>query len=747
MRDSVDKPRTYGNSPRALEEPLAKRIKDERRWVIWRWIRKDNGKWTKEPYVATNPDRLASSDKPATWRNFDQACSAVEKGEADGIGFNLLGSKISAFDIDDCRDPETGELHPFALDLIERANSYTEITPSGTGLRIIGIGSDRKLHRKLKGSNSALSVEFFRNCERFITISNLPFDGVTTELNDIDALLDTVLAELEQRKKSASTGPDNKDHADNEDDAPLPNSLASLLHIKGSGAYQSRSELLFAFITGAMKAGVTKAVIIKACIDATYAGAGIFEHVKENGGAAYVERQIEHAQQKGVKSRTEQLTELGNARQLVKRYGEDLRFVHPWNSWLLWRDQHWRRDEDGAIMRLAKDTVKAMFEEAVGVNDEAKRNTMLKHALQSQKANQLRNMVMLAESEAEVILSPNKWDADPLTLGVQNGIIDLRSGNFRKAVREDYITKLAGTSYDQHATCPNWESFLLKIFDNDRELVTYVQRACGYTLTGLTVEEVLFVLWGLGANGKSTLRETLFCSLGDYAMGSDANLLITRKQNAATPDLARLFGRRLVTINETEDKDHLNESRVKFITSHDIITARNLYQAPFDFIPTHKTMLTTNHKPIVRGTDDGIWRRIHLWPFTVKIQQPDRNFRETNLLPELPGILNWMLYGLKQYQLIGLKPPRRVLQATEEYREEMDLIGMWIDECCELGEKYQAASWELYNDYDCWAECEIGFKLTAISFGRDLAARGFKKAKVNGKRGFAGLRLHPPPKS
>jgi putative DNA primase/helicase len=185
----------------------------------------------------------------------------------------------------------------------------------------------------------------------------------------------------------------------------------------------------------------------------------------------------------------------------------------------------------------------------------------------------------------------------------------------------------------------------------------------------------------------SHFRETIFALLGDYAVGADASLLVTNKKTGgATPDLARLHGRRLVAINETEQNDFLNEARVKFITSHDIITARNLYEEPFDFTPTHKTFLTTNHKPIVRGTDEGIWRRIHLLPFikVIPAKERDANFRDKKLLPELPGILNWALDGLKEYQRNGLNPPKVVMDATGEYRQDMDIIGNWIDEQCEL---------------------------------------------------------------
>jgi putative DNA primase/helicase len=278
------------------------------------------------------------------------------------------------------------------------------------------------------------------------------------------------------------------------------------------------------------------------------------------------------------------------------------------------------------------------------------------------------------------------------------------------------------------------------------DVIAYLQRAVGYVLTGLTVEEVLFVLWGTGANGKSTFRETLFALLGDYAIGADASLLITTKQGGgATPDLVRLHSRRLVTINETEQNDKLNESRVKFITSHDTITARNLYEAPFDFTPTHKTFLTTNHKPIVRGADEGTWRRIHLLPFVETIEPKDRNvhFRENMLLPELSGILNWALAGLKAYQKEGLNPPEAVRNATKEYREDMDIIGQWIEERCERDLVAITSTAALYGDYKAWAEYAAGFALTKIAFARALVDRKFQKADTMKAKGFRGLKLKP----
>jgi putative DNA primase/helicase len=396
-------------------------------------------------------------------------------------------------------------------------------------------------------------------------------------------------------------------------------------------------------------------------------------------------------------------------------------------------------------MRKAKATVEEMFTEAAKINDETGRTEIRKHSLKSQNAQRLAAMISLAESETGITLSTDKLDADPYLLGVQNGVIDLRTSTFGAAERGDYVTKFAGTAFDLDARCPQWGEFLKKILIGD-ELIKYVQRAIGYAITGLTGEEVMFILWGHGANGKSTFRETVFALLGNYAVGADASMLVTNKRaGGATPDLARLHGRRLVTINETDQNDILNESRVKFITSHDIITARNLYQEPFDFTPTHKAFVTTNHKPIVRGTDEGIWRRLHLLPFTetIPINERDRNFRQNVLMPELPGILNWALEGLRAYQKDGLNPPQGVLLATQEYRADMDLVGRWLEERCDQDPQGKETSAALYGDYELWAKAEIGFTMTPIAFGRELGDRGFEKITVNRARGFGGLKLRP----
>jgi putative DNA primase/helicase len=526
--------------------------------------------------------------------------------------------------------------------------------------------------------------------------------------------------------------------------AELSDYLRALLHVPDDGkfaGYPSRSEIVFAFLCEAVRAGVSDDTILDACLDDDYAGCAIYDHIREQSGRNCAVRQLARAKEKVRQDRPEMFTDLGNARRLVRLFGKDLRYVHAWRNWLVWDDGHWRRDDDQGVMRKAKAAVEAMFAEASQINDEDRRKAHRNYALKSQDAKRLAAMINLAQSESEVILSVNEIDADPFLLGVQNGIVDLRTGTFREARREDCITKRAGTAFDAGARCPNWEAFLKRVLPED--VIAYLQRVAGYILTGSTAEEVFWVMWGSGSNGKSTVRETLFALLGDYAVGADASLLVVAKQGGATPELARLHGCRLVTINETKENDQLNAARMKYITSHDVITARSLYEAPFDFAPSHKTILTTNHKLIVRSADEGTWRRIHFLPFTKKIAEPDRDkqFRERKLLPELAGILNWVLEGLRAYQREGLNPPATVTEATKDYREDMDLVGQWIAARCQRNPESVLSTSALHRDYDTWARDEVGFSMSTIAFGRALVERGFAKVKADGGRGIRGLEL------
>lgn len=269
-------------------------------------------------------------------------------------------------------------------------------------------------------------------------------------------------------------------------------------------------------------------------------------------------------------------------------------------------------------------------------------------------------------------------DTHPWLLNVANGTLDLRTGQLRPADRADLLTKAAPVVYAPTATCPQWEAFLDRILGGDKELIRYVQKAASYSLTGLDTEECFFVLHGVGQNGKSTLVETLSALLGtDYAQQATPDLLMQKKQDRHATELAVLRGARLVASVETGQGKRLNESLIKSMTGGDRIRANFMHQETFEFRPEFKVWLSTNHKPVITGTDLGIWQRIRLIPFNVQIPDNERDGAFKTRLREsaaLSGILNWAIEGALLWQQEGLKPPQAVTEATQAYREEMDVL-------------------------------------------------------------------------
>jgi putative DNA primase/helicase len=222
-------------------------------------------------------------------------------------------------------------------------------------------------------------------------------------------------------------------------------------------------------------------------------------------------------------------TDLGNTKRFVKRYGENIRYVYEWKKWIVWDDNYWKVDEDGAVIRLAKETVESIYTTALKLGDDPRRTELLKHAIKSQAEPRIFAIERMARSDAAVALSVRRLDANPWLIGVQNGVVDLTTGHFRPGQREDYIAKSVGAIFDPNAQCVAWNAFLGTVTGHDANLKAYLQRMVGYAMTGSVREEVLFVLYGTGNNGKSTFREVVHALLGEYAIAADASLLIERK--------------------------------------------------------------------------------------------------------------------------------------------------------------------------------------------------------------------------
>ena len=439
-------------------------------------------------------------------------------------------------------------------------------------------------------------------------------------------------------------------------------------------------------------------------------------------------------------------TDLGNAELLVRWHGAGLRYCHLWQKWLAWDAKRWKVDDTGAVYRRAVDTVREMYDVAADVHDPARRKAIAQWAIKSESRARLDSMVALAANHAGVLVQPSEMDADPWLLCVNNGVVNLRTGELRPHDRDDLITKLAPVRFTPDAPAPRWKRFLAEVFEPHPDLVPFLQRAIGYSLTGITREECLFLLHGTGRNGKGTLIKLIDDVLGDYAGTADFSTFVQRRDDSGPrDDIAHMAGKRFVSAQESREGAPLAESLLKWLTGGDKVRARRLYENSWEFTPTHKIWLATNHKPRVRGNDSAIWSRIKLISFDVSFEgREDRDLKDT-LAAELEGILSWAVEGCLLWQTHGLAFPQSVTAATAEYRHESDAVGRFIDERCVVGEYAQARAKSLYTEYKQWTDENGEYTITATAFGRRLAERGFRKTKDEKGIYYFGIGLRADP--
>ena len=432
------------------------------------------------------------------------------------------------------------------------------------------------------------------------------------------------------------------------------------------------------------------------------------------------------------------MTDIGNARRFVREHRDDLRYV-PGLGWHAWDGKRWRYDDDGEVLRRAGRTVGTLLAEAIEEPD----TELREHAKASASRRRLEAMVALAAVERPVIARVDELNADPWLFTCANGTLDLGTGTLREHRRGDLITKLAPVAYDREATCPTWDGFLATIFAGDEELIAFLQRAAGYSLTGLSREHVLLFCHGPGANGKTTFLRTLQRVAGEWAIQAEPDLLLAKRSETHPTGLADLFGVRLSVCVEVDEGRRFAESLVKLLTGGDKLRARRMRQDFFEFEPHHTIWLGANHKPTVRGTDNAIWRRIKLVPFTVTIPPNEQDSELLDkLAAELPGILAWAVRGAIKYAENGLTAPAVVEAATTAYRNEQDVLGAFFEDRCLLDPGAEVKASDLYSAYTAWCEAAHEHVLRRRDFGLRLGELGFEPHKgAKGSRWWRGIGL------
>lgn len=765
----------YDNIPAELRRP------DLKQWVCW--VGNPDparpGKLRKTP-INPHTGGNAQSNNPETWSDYDTAVAAVDKYGASGIGL-MFGAGYMGVDIDDIGDEiaayQQGDNGNIVTEFIHTLQSYAEYSVSGNGIHILLRGSLPDGGRR-KGK-----VEMYSEGRFFIVTGNAASeyakiaDGTERikllhekyigggrqvptvrptkqpdRLTD-DQLIDKILASKQGDRFRRLMGGDCSEYtSQSEADQALCNILAFWTR-KDADQMDSiyrKSELMRDKWDRAQSGSTYgKLTIRKAIRDVQQVwepkpeGTGI----TIGGGKGNTQGIVTSWLSPSDKPpRMIGFDDSGNGTRFLDAYGDRVRYSYYANRWLYYDGRRWKWDYEGAIYKMADAVIfqRMPAERGLYTDDEGVAKEFEKWLKKTRSVSGRMNMVKSAEHNSAI--RPDELDNHDMLLCTTNGMINLKTGELLPHDRGKMITRISPVDYTDKIDCPRWIDFLDTIFAGDKELIDYIQRAVGYTLTGSTAEQCTFFLYGDGRNGKSTFLSILREVMGDYAANVQPESLMVRN-NVGAPggDIARLNGARLATSEEPSDGMRLNESLVKQLTGGGRITAAKKYENEIEFDAKFKLWMAMNHRPIIRGLDEGMWRRIHLIPFTVRI--PDDKLDKNliyKLRAELPGILKWAVDGCLLWQREGgLNKPASVVAETKSYKMDMDAIGRFVDDCCDPAGTVGAM--ELYNAYKSWAQDRNEYVFTSTAFGREIGKRYEKTRTARGNvylgismRGYSG---------
>lgn len=722
-------------------------------WILWKFETR-NGKQTKVPCQVTG--EMAQANNRRTWSTFATAVKFYLEGDYDGIGFvfsrqdNYIG-----IDIDKC--VADGKTNTFATEIIDTLDSYTEFSPSMKGIHIIIKGS---LPQSVLGTgrkNTKHGLEIY-SYGRFFTFtgnrenSNDVYDR-TDELaevfeqyfDDSDIQGRVNLAEFEKdeikisneslwEKMFRSKNGDeirslyngnliNDDHSAS--DLALCNYLAFWTGksstrmdamFRESSLIRDKWDVIHFSDTNETYGERTIGVAISSTSTTILDNKQQFEEFSFDFINEDVAEVVEDKPKKKFR-----LTELGNAERIAYEYGHVIKFVND-IGWFIWDGKRWKIDNKKEIERITAKVLRSLNKS----EDESEMKWARMCERRNVRMNSIKDLMPLVPGERQ------EFDTHKYLLNVENGIVDLKTGKLQQHDRELGLTKITNIAFDENAKCPEWLNFLDQIFQGDKELAEYMQRLIGYSLTGEITEQIMVFLIGGGSNGKSTFINIIKDIMGDYGRQAKSDTFIKKKETGANNDIARLVGSRFVSAIESEDGEQLSEAFVKQITGGEPVLARFLRQEFFEFIPEFKVFFTTNHKPVIKGVDEGIWRRIRLIPFNLQLPKEKRDKKLPEKLSlEMPGILNWAIEGCLKWQQSGLNDPAIVMKATGDYKEEMDILGPFMFECCFKREDVQVEAKDLYEVYANWCFRNGEHQLKNRAFYRILETQGFKRERGN----------------
>ena len=739
-------------------------------WCVWKFENR-NGKRTKIPFNAATGEFAKSNDK-STWSSYE---TAVNAEGVDGIGFFFeppyLGIDIDDIDDDLHRFKQGDKLDNIVSEFNEAFKSYTEVSPSGNGLHIIVKG-------KIPGSRRRKGNIEMYDSGRFFTMTGKNIG----KYKDVTEVSEQVFKTIY-----------NKYLPDNTIKYPTTNNYQENIHNLSeidviNEIYNSKQAKLFddlmkgnyePYYTSHSEADMALANILAFwCAkdysqmdsifrqsnlyrdkwdekrkNSTYGEQTLFKAInevnniytpkqeKEENPLRYALSHIFDSEKKDKEYPIRSYDDTGNADRFIDRYGHLYKHSYITNKFYIYDGQKWKVDDRGAIRKLIDEMIESIKNEKVlhseDVTEEEAREAFQKYYKKTRGTQSKKNI--MNELMHRKTVTPDEFDKDDMLLNVANGYVDLTSRELYKHDINKMFSQISNTDYSEKMQPAVWLDFLNDIFAGDKAVIRYIQKALGYSLTGSTREQVMFILFGKGRNGKSIFVETIAEILGDYSNNMQAKSLMVKKNDNVNTDIARLSKARFVTSSEPNEGFRFDEGLIKQITGGDKVTARFLYAEEFEYTPKFKIWVSTNHKPIIRGTDDGIWRRLVLIPFDVQIpeEKVDKDLKY-KLLREAPAILNWMAEGAYMWMREGLELPEKLKESSKAYRTEMDVIEQFIEDECKRVDDGRVKANELYSVYKNWANENNAYKMSNKDFGQKMKEK-FKSKRMNTGMYYLGL--------
>jgi len=704
-------------------------------WCGWRLT--DKGKvpfnLSTGQYAKSN-DETTFSTYPILLNNIHKFLKFENGKQVGGIGLGIFRG-YSAIDIDHCID-ENGVMSEMARDIIDFCQSYTEYSPSKTGVRIIfktQVRIDKDTHY-IKNSQNNLEIYISDNTNKFVTITGNKISGDSISEIDITYILDKYMKKGQFNIEKVL-----------EKDSKLKELWTKVA--PGSGADESESDMALACkLAFYLKNNEQE---IKKYFEMSPYFQSKDEMHKRKWFKGYDLETIRGANnfigiipvQPIANAKKYDLNDTGNAHRFIELFGNDLRYNFDNKIWMVWNGKYWQYDVTESVKNFIEILAEKMMYESNSVNDMNERMRILKNIEHIYSSAGKESLLKEARHISGVPVLNSDFDRNPYLICTESGVIDLKEYKISPHDRGQMISMSTNCEIDRKNRPVRFEKFLFEIFGGNEDVIHYVHKALGYSITNSTREQVMFILHGDGNNGKSLLLDVIKTVLGGYGITSKPQLLTeTNFGTQNSEEIARLNGKRFCAVEEIKSGDKMDEQIVKSLTSGiGNQVARFLYANSFEFPVTCKFWMATNYEPVIRGNDKGIWRRIVKIPVPTDFTgKEDKDLRE-KLLQEVPQILGWLVEGYEMYQLEGLEQPQAIKQATADYRKEMDITQQWIDEYCECKPSYFERANTLYDNFRAFCQ-RRDQRTNQTIFGRNL---GKKFKKYNSGEGivYIGLRL------